>query len=117
MERRRSQRIVLRVPVRVYHSGKDNHPVYQETFTETVSSHGALIDMPDFLPMNSRLILTNLVTEEDIACKVVFHGTTKEGQKQIGVEFLEASPKYWRVNFPPPGEKPLKRFEPSKPRS
>jgi hypothetical protein len=108
-ERRRSQRIMLRVPVRLYGNVNDQ-PVYHETQTETVSAHGALINVDLILPLNTKLILTNLITEEDMACKVVFQGATKEGQNQIAVEFLEASPRFWRVNFPPPGEKPLKRF-------
>lgn len=108
-ERRRSQRILLRVPVRLY-CNVDNQPVYYETLTETVSGHGALIDVEKLLPVGTKLIITNLTTEQDLPCKVVFQGANREGQNQIAVEFLEACPRFWRVNFPPPGEKPLKRF-------
>jgi len=108
-ERRRSQRILLRVPVRIYGNAGDQ-PFYNETHTETVSAHGALVNVEKLMPIDTRLILTNLTTDQEMACKVVFQGQTKEGQNQIAVEFLEPSPKFWRVNFPPPGEKPLKRF-------
>lgn len=112
MDRRRSQRIILRMPVRIYGHAGNEQLVYEETFTETVSSHGALINVSHQLPIGTRLILTNQTTEEELACKVVFQGQTKEGQLQVAVEFIEPSPKFWRVNFPPPGEKPLKRFTP-----
>jgi hypothetical protein len=109
IERRRSQRILLRVPVRVY-GHIDSDPIYEETTTDTVSAHGALLNFSRLLPIGTKLILTNLTTDEDLPCRVVFQGTTKEGQPQIAVEFLEPSPRFWRVNFPPPSEKPLKRF-------
>jgi hypothetical protein len=110
IERRRSQRILLRVPVRIYANFPDAGPLYLEASTETVSAHGALLNMPKPIEMGTRLMLTNLVTEEEIVCRVVFSSRTKEGQDQIAIEFLDNAPRFWRVAFPPPDEKPLKRF-------
>ncbi len=113
VERRRSQRIMLRVPVCIYGRSESDQTIYEETTTETVSAHGALLNVSQHYPLQTKLVLTNLSTEEDLACKVVFHGQSKEGQKQIAVEFLTPTTGFWHIHFPKPGEKPLKRFVPS----
>jgi hypothetical protein len=112
IERRRSQRITLRIPVRIYSTTPEGQPIYEETKTETVSAHGALFDVPKVLPLGTRIMLTNVVTEEEMLCRVVYQGQTKDGRYQVAVEFLNPSPRFWRVSFPPPDEKPLKRAFP-----
>jgi hypothetical protein len=108
-ERRRSQRIFMRIPGRVYGSRSDKAVVYEEVTTDTVSAHGALLNVQDTYEMGMSLLFTNMVTEEDVPSHVVFVGQTKEGQKQVAIEFQVDAPKFWRIHFPPPGEKPLKR--------
>ncbi len=108
-ERRRSQRIMLRIPGRIYGSRVDRTPLYEDVITDTVSAHGALLNVAEIYSMGMNLLFTNLVTEEEIAARVVFVGDTKEGQKQIAIEFTQDAPLFWRIHFPPPGEKPLKR--------
>lgn len=101
LERRRSQRILLRIPGRVYGSRGGEAPIYEEVTTETVSAHGALLNVSEPFPVGSNLIFTNEMTKEEIQCKVVFFGQTKDGQKQIAIEFARPSPNFWRVFFPP----------------
>jgi hypothetical protein len=100
---------MLRVPGRVYGARGGGPPIYEEVTTEIVSAHGALLNVSEVYPQGASLIFTNLVTEEEIACRVVFVGQTKEGQKQIAIEFTTSAPKFWRVHFPPPDQKPLKK--------
>jgi hypothetical protein len=35
------------------------------------------------------------------ACKVVYLGSTESGKVQVGVEFLQPAPQFWRIVFPP----------------
>ncbi len=114
LERRRSQRIMMRIPGRVYGARAGQAPVYEDVATETVSAHGALVNVQESYTMGMTLLFTNLVSEQEVHCKVVFVGETKEGQKQIAFEFTEKSPRFWGIHFPPPDEKPLKR-PPTKP--
>ncbi|MCL4522959.1 MAG: hypothetical protein M1453_11500 [Acidobacteria bacterium] len=99
----------MRIPGRIYGSRSDKSVVYEEASTETVSAHGALLNVQEDYEMGMNLIYTNLVTEEEVACHIVFVGQTKEGQKQVAIEFTVETPHFWRIHFPPPGEKPLKR--------
>jgi hypothetical protein len=108
-ERRRSQRIFMRIPGRIYGSRNDKTVVYEEVATETVSAHGALLNVAEPYDMGMHILFTNLVTEEEVPSHVVFVGQTKEGQKQVAIEFTVEAPKFWRIHFPPPDEKPLKR--------
>jgi len=108
-ERRRSQRIFMRIPGRIYGSRKDKGVIYEEVTTDTVSSYGALLNVQESYEAGMHLLFTNLVTEEEIPCRVVSVGENKAGQKQVAVEFTVDSPKFWRIHFPPPGEKPLKK--------
>ncbi len=109
IERRRSQRILMRIPGRIYGTRSDKSVVYEEVTTDTVSAHGALLNVHEDYEMDMNLLFTNLVTEEEVPAHVVFVGQTKEGQKQVAIEFKVDSPRFWRIHFPPPGERPLKR--------
>ena len=110
IERRRSQRILLKIPGRVYGSRPDRTPIYEDVTTDTVSSNGALINVQETYAVGTNLLFTNQVTEQEIPCTVVFVGETKAGQKQIAFEFTKDAPRFWGIHFPPPDEKPLKKF-------
>lgn len=101
----------MRITGRIYGSRSDKSVVYEEVTTDTVSAYGALLNVQEVYDMGMNLLLTNLATEEEVPCRVVFLGETKTGQKQVAIEFAVDAPKFWRVHFPPPGEKPLKRTD------
>jgi hypothetical protein len=48
-----------------------------------------------------QILIKNPKTEEEQLCRVVFQGLTEAGRLQVGVEFTEPSPNFWRVSFPP----------------
>ena len=99
----------MQIRGRIYGSRSDKSIVYEEVTTETVSVHGALLNVAEPYEMGMNVLFTNLATEEEVPSHVVFIGETKTGQKQLAIEFTVDAPKFWRVHFPPPGEKPLKR--------
>lgn len=101
----------MRIPGRIYGSRSDKSVVYEEVTTDTVSANGALLNVQEVYDIGMNLLLTNLATEEEVPCRVVFIGETKAGQKQVAIEFTVEAPQFWRVHFPPPGEKPLKRTD------
>jgi len=98
--RRRSQRVFIQTKVVVF--GKVAAAQFQEeTVTQAVNAHGALVLLKQNVAHGQRLVLTNVVTKEDIECRVVFLGPKQGDQTQIGVEFMKASPNFWRISFPP----------------
>ncbi len=99
--RRRSQRVLMQVGIRV--RGKDAQGVDFEEGTETlaINAHGALV------LLNARVISGGIVhmkhnkTGEEQECHVAFLGPVRSGKAEIGVEFTTPSPNFWRVAFPP----------------
>src|SRR6266853_409096 len=99
--RRRSQRVLMTVPVRV--SGKTDAglPFGEETHTRAISAHGALILMSTQVYRGQRLTLSNVQTRAALEC-VVAHIDRSQGEHpQAGVEFTLPNPMFWHVAFPP----------------
>src|SRR6266404_4295412 len=99
--RRRSQRVLMTIPVRV--SGKTDAglPFGEETHTRAISAHGALIPMSTQVYRGQRLTLSNVQTRAALEC-VVAHIDRSQGEHpQAGVEFTLPNPMFWHVAFPP----------------
>src|SRR6267378_1691365 len=99
--RRRSQRVLVKIPVRV--SGKIGIglPFEEDAHTEAISAHGALILVSTQVYRGQRLSLSNLQTKAALEC-VVAHIARRQGEHpQVGVEFLLPNPMFWHVAFPP----------------
>jgi len=99
--RRRSQRILMQVPIRV--RGKDAQGKDFEEYTETlaINAHGALVLLNARVTSGSIVQLRHNKTEEEQECHVAFLGPVRSGRAEIGVEFSEPRPAFWRVAFPP----------------
>ncbi len=101
LSRRRSQRVLLSVSLRVL--GKNAGGAVFEELTETmaISAHGALILLSKAVSKGHALTLFNLRTKAATECIVVHLGESQGQHVKIGVEFLLPSPGFWHVNFPP----------------
>lgn len=99
--RRRSQRVLMQVGVRVRGMDANGKVFEEETDTLAINAHGALVLMQAKLVSGGKVHLHHKVTKEDQDCTVVFLGPTRAGKAEIGLEFTEARPAFWRVAFPP----------------
>jgi hypothetical protein len=100
--RRRSQRVILTMPVAVRAEGGPRLPSFEEDAqTLIVNAHGALIALAGKLKKGQALRLTNRTTHEELLCHVVHVGSISDGKAQVGVEFDAPSPDFWRIAFPP----------------
>ncbi len=99
--RRRSQRVLMQVPVRI--RGKSAQGVDFEEFTETlaINAHGALILLTARLTSGAVVHMKHNKTEEEQECHVAFLGPVRGGKAEIGLEFTAPRPTFWRVAFPP----------------
>jgi hypothetical protein len=99
--RRRSQRVLMQVPVRI--SGKDAQGKTFEEYTETlaINAHGALVSLTARVTSGAKVQMKHKRTEEEQECSVVFLGPVREGKAEIGLEFSVPRPTFWRVAFPP----------------
>jgi hypothetical protein len=101
MPRRRSQRVLMQVAVRV--SGKDaqGNPFEEETETLAINAHGALILTGARVTSGSLVKMQHKGTKEEQECHVAFLGPVRAGKSEIGLEFSAPRPSFWRVAFPP----------------
>ena len=98
---RRNQRILLSVPLRVSGKRLNGTAFVEHTKTLTVSAHGALLQLQEPVLHGQSLNLRNVVTGEEAACKVVDLNPGASGLAEIGLEFAQPNPRFWRVLFPP----------------
>jgi PilZ domain len=99
--RRRSQRVLMTVPVRVSgQTGIGSH-FEEETRTVAISAHGALILVSTQVHRGQRLTLLNVQTKAALECVVAHIAKYQGAQPQVGVEFMLPNPIFWHVAFPP----------------
>jgi hypothetical protein len=98
--RRRSQRVLMKIRVKVSLKTDLGVLVEEETHTLAISAHGALLLAPIEVHRGQRLTLSNVHTSASLEC-VVAHLERRGGQPQVGVEFLLPNPTFWHVTFPP----------------
>jgi hypothetical protein len=99
--RRRSQRVLMKIPVRVSGETGPGSLFEEETHTLAISAHGALIAVSKQVNKGQRLSLSNVQTRAALEC-VIAHIGKREGEHiQVGVEFMLPNPIFWHVAFPP----------------
>ena len=99
INRRRSQRVILSLPVTVRSEG--GTPFEEATQTLVVNAHGALIGLAAKIDKGQTVRLTNRTTREEQLCHVMYVGPVSDGKAQVGLEFNKPSPDFWRIAFPP----------------
>jgi PilZ domain len=97
-ERRRAQRVLLKMPVIIHIPGKTN-PLHG--FTHTVSASGAMIVLPEGLPMGSKLSIENPKTQKKVEAHVVRPPQLNAEGSLVPVEFTTPAPQFWNIFFPP----------------
>jgi hypothetical protein len=99
--RRRSQRVLMKIPVRVSGRTSSGSRLEEGTHTLAISAHGALIAVSEKVKRGQRLTLSNVQTKAALEC-VVAHISKRGGDHiQVGVEFMLPNPIFWHVTFPP----------------
>jgi hypothetical protein len=98
---RRSQRLLLRVPVEAQRKLEGSSPAPENTETLAVNAHGALILLVPPVEEGDSVSLKNKMTGEEQLCSVVYLGLIEAGRLQVGIEFTKPSPQFWQVVFPP----------------
>ncbi|HLK03741.1 MAG TPA: hypothetical protein VKT53_04805 [Candidatus Acidoferrum sp.] len=99
--KRRSQRVLMQVPVRLRGKDAQGADFDEETETLAINAHGALVLLQARLTSGSLLLLQHKRTTEEQECSVVFLGPVRGNKAEIGLEFSAPRPQFWRVAFPP----------------
>src|SRR5260370_11544852 len=91
-ERRRSQRLLLDVGLVVRGESLEKEAFKEETFTISVSAHGALVVLSAKVAIGQTLLLKNPDTQSEVEGRVTRFGPPRGGPGQVGVEFAQPAP-------------------------
>jgi hypothetical protein len=106
-DNRRSQRILLQIPILVRAQFEDDLPIKEDTRTLEVNAHGALIALAMRVRPGQKLTLRNWATAKEQDCRVVHVREIPGGKNEVGVAFPYGMPRFWNVQFPPPDWTPF----------
>jgi hypothetical protein len=88
-KQRRSKRLPLSIPVRVYGRTPNNHPFRDVTVTTMVSAHGGVFPLVAEVKRGQTISLVNSITEEERKCRVVYAEPNRRRKKTVAVEFTD----------------------------
>jgi diguanylate cyclase (GGDEF)-like protein len=94
-ERRRSERLLLDVPLVVCGESKESKPFQENTFTISVSAHGTLLVLATNVALGQTLFLSNPQTQGQVEGRVVRFGSPYGGLAQVGIDFAQPAPEFW----------------------
>jgi PilZ domain len=99
-DRRRSIRLHLAMPV-IVRGVVATRPFEEKTQTITVSAYGCMLCVSAHVVRGQEVVLVNPTTAEELPCRVISLRPAEGDRKEIGLEFTESSPMFWRIAFPP----------------
>ena len=101
LHRRRTQRVLLQIPVRVSGQNTLGSRFEEETHAIIINANGALLLLSTHVNQGQTLTLLNITARESAECIVAYVGQQQGQRLEIGLSFLLPNPKFWRVTFPP----------------
>ena len=110
-DRRRSHRVNIAMPV-VIRGTRGAQRFEEESQTTSVNAHGCMMRLATPVARAQEISLVNKKTAEELPCTVTFIGQKDSGRVEVGVEFAEPSPLFWRIAFPPEDWDPAERKRP-----
>ena len=100
-ERRRSERLLLDVPLIVHGEYMGGEPFREETFTISVSAHGASVVLAAKVDLGQKIFLTNCKTQDEVEGRIVRFGLPFGGLAQVAIEFPKPAPAFWALDSAP----------------
>jgi hypothetical protein len=112
---RRSSRVTLRVPLRIYEPDTQKRFLVEEAHAVKVSLWGGLIALKAPVNRNQQLVTVNQATGQSADSRIVYLGPMLSGSSMarlVAIEFLNPSPSFWGVVFPKidPGRPPARNY-------
>jgi len=102
---RRSDRIMLTIPLRVQGTDANGVPFTEDARTLVLNRHGARIQVRRWLHGGQIVRITNVIRRREADFRVVGSvGAPTEQGGEYGVEFLNPHDNIWAIQFPPPAE-------------
>ena len=101
INRRRSERVMLRMKVLVNAESTERKGQQEEAMTQVVNAHGGLMKMQMELHVGQPMLLVNPKNDVEQSCRIVRIDDTADGAFAVAFEFDKPNAKFWPVVFPP----------------
>jgi hypothetical protein len=98
---RRSERVLIDVPLVVRNSSEEKQPFREETFTVTVSAHGGLMMLEAPVKLGQKIVVMNPKNWDEREAKIAYIGQPYAGLAQVAFEFNRPAPEFWALDSPP----------------
>jgi hypothetical protein len=108
-ERRRSERLLLDVPLVVRGESPESKPFQEKTFTISVSAHGTLLVLATKVALGQTLLLRNPHCQDEVVGRVIRFGIPYGGLARVGIDFAQPAPEFWPVESLPGSWRSLRR--------
>jgi hypothetical protein len=113
--RRRTQRVKIAIPIAVRIPKADASFYEEATETVVVNANGCLTRLAAPVTQGQQIHVFNSKSTQEQACAVVWIGKFSDGKTEVGLEFSEPAPRFWRIVFPPEDWNPADRKLPTAP--
>jgi hypothetical protein len=101
LERRRSSRVLIRIPIKVFSNDFNGEPLDTPAEAIAVSRTGALLRTPFQPALGSRIEVLNGISQETQEFRVIRVSPRKfDGCFELGVEILYPTRNFWGIQFP-----------------
>lgn len=100
-DRRRSERVVLRMTVMVIAEDEERKQIQERAETQVVNAHGGLLRLRQHLHVGQSFLLNNPRNSMDMTCRVVRIEEDGMDFYKVAFEFDRPAPNFWPVVFPP----------------
>ena len=108
-ERRRTVRVAITIALTVRWEAPTGDVFSVKTQSQSVSQGGGLCVLEEPIVVGQSLQLVNQNSGEAVDAKVVTVRKARDGKTYVGFEFVEPNSIFWRMHFPAPGARPLRR--------
>ncbi len=99
--RRRGERVLLRIPIKVYAVGEDGKPFNEEAETAVVSRFGALVRLKVPVKRGSTMEVMNGYSGQIEKFRVAWRADApREGKYEVGIELVAPREEFWGLRFP-----------------
>ena len=108
-ERRRTLRVALSLPVVVHGQNEQGEKFCVRAMTRAVNQQGALLIMDEVVVPGQSLVVVNENTSRSTETRVAHVRRDREGKLFVGLEFVNPDMNFWKMTFPAPGARPMRR--------
>ena len=113
-ERRRTLRVALSLPVIVHGQNDLGEKFCIRAMTRSLNQQGALVGLDEIVVAGQSLLLVNENTSRSAESRVTHVKRDRDGKLYVGLEFANPDLNFWKMTFPVPGARPLRRLTGSK---